>query len=180
MDYLVHHGVKGQKWGVRRYQNSDGSLTDEGKRRYGKTESHESGLFRRMLAPELRKTFSLGAIQEKHWAKKSEKKNAKDPDSKSAQKASRNYKAVKQARDNRRFVAERTGTGGLFAELLVASYFNTSSAYMRTLVDDIQHDVSDRGKSWLESVASNTLIPFYSLYRNKKEYGKAIIFHSDV
>lgn len=34
-DYIAHHGIKGQKWGVRRYQNSDGSLTDEGRRRYG-------------------------------------------------------------------------------------------------------------------------------------------------
>lgn len=33
-DYLVHHGVKGQKWGVRRYQNTDGSLTAAGKRHY--------------------------------------------------------------------------------------------------------------------------------------------------
>lgn len=33
MDYLIHHGIKGQKWGVRRYQNTDGSLTDAGKRR---------------------------------------------------------------------------------------------------------------------------------------------------
>lgn len=33
--YLVHHGIKGQKWGVRRYQNEDGSLTEEGKKRYG-------------------------------------------------------------------------------------------------------------------------------------------------
>lgn len=32
---LSHHGVKGQKWGNRRYQNEDGSLTDEGRRRYG-------------------------------------------------------------------------------------------------------------------------------------------------
>lgn len=33
--YLAHHGIKGQKWGIRRYQNSDGSLTAEGKTRYG-------------------------------------------------------------------------------------------------------------------------------------------------
>lgn len=33
-EYLVHHGIKGQKWGVRRFQNEDGSLTDAGKARY--------------------------------------------------------------------------------------------------------------------------------------------------
>lgn len=33
--YLAHHGVKGQKWGVRRFQNKDGSLTSAGKARYG-------------------------------------------------------------------------------------------------------------------------------------------------
>lgn len=31
---LQHHGIKGQKWGVRRFQNTDGSLTAEGKKRY--------------------------------------------------------------------------------------------------------------------------------------------------
>lgn len=31
---LYHHGIKGQKWGVRRFQNSDGSLTTAGKKRY--------------------------------------------------------------------------------------------------------------------------------------------------
>lgn len=33
-DYLCHYGVKGMKWGVRRYQNPDGSLTEEGIKRY--------------------------------------------------------------------------------------------------------------------------------------------------
>lgn len=33
---LYHHGTKGQRWGVRRYQNEDGSLTPEGYQRYRK------------------------------------------------------------------------------------------------------------------------------------------------
>lgn len=32
--FLAHHGIKGMKWGVRRFQNKDGSLTEDGKARY--------------------------------------------------------------------------------------------------------------------------------------------------
>ena len=32
MNELYHHGIKGQRWGVRRYQNADGTLTEAGKR----------------------------------------------------------------------------------------------------------------------------------------------------
>ena len=33
-NYLAHYGIHGQKWGVRRYQNEDGTLTELGKQRY--------------------------------------------------------------------------------------------------------------------------------------------------
>lgn len=41
---LCHHGVKGQKWGVRRYQNLDGSLTAAGRKAYHKGMSEKTTL----------------------------------------------------------------------------------------------------------------------------------------
>lgn len=38
--YLAHHGIKGQRWGVRRYQNADGTLTSKGQARLEKRDDN--------------------------------------------------------------------------------------------------------------------------------------------
>lgn len=36
-NYIIHWGIKGQRWGIRRYRNKDGSLTPAGERRYNRS-----------------------------------------------------------------------------------------------------------------------------------------------
>lgn len=69
-NYLAHHGVIGQKWGVRRYQNPDGSLTAEGKRHRGYSE--------KTVGSELKKAGeqakkAAGQAYKNHQKKKAEK-----------------------------------------------------------------------------------------------------------
>lgn len=77
-DYLEHHGILGQKWGVRRYQNEDGSYTDEGEKRYSNTER--------------------GQKAQTKWrrAKNELKKAKKTKNKESISKAKNRYKVVKK------------------------------------------------------------------------------------
>lgn len=46
-NYLQHHGILGMKWGVRRYQNKDGSLTAAGRKRVAKLDAEREALTRK-------------------------------------------------------------------------------------------------------------------------------------
>lgn len=64
---LYHHGILGQKWGVRRFQNEDGSLTSKGKARY-KDNGTQSNSAKQTNSdkPVSKRTAALQELNEKH------------------------------------------------------------------------------------------------------------------
>ena len=95
-DELFHFGVKGQKWGVRRYQNSDGTLTSEGRKR---------------MKADNKKAFDLGMAAtswgqaEKHATRRAEKafakyEKAKEKGSRSIEKRNLQLQAANRAANN--------------------------------------------------------------------------------
>ena len=60
MNYIEHHGIKGQKWGVRRYQNEDGSYKQGAKGRYDDSGSD---------SPRKKKNFGNSKLVKKYAGK---------------------------------------------------------------------------------------------------------------
>lgn len=62
MSELYHHGIKGQRWGVRRYQNKDGTLTNAGKKRYSQIVNEIDGDLDRTFADAEQKYYGSKEI----------------------------------------------------------------------------------------------------------------------
>ena len=66
---LYHWGIKGMRWGIRRFQNKDGSLTAEGEKRYGKSDNNalqkKKSTYRLRLEDKYRKTMSPKEAEQK-------------------------------------------------------------------------------------------------------------------
>lgn len=72
-NYLTHYGIKGQKWGIRRYQNSDGSLTSAGRKRYS-----DSGGIRGAVSKVKNAVTRRGSSSKAAAKKKQEEKEEKE------------------------------------------------------------------------------------------------------
>lgn len=132
---LYHHGVQGMKWGFRRYQNEDGSLTDLGRQHYG------YGLKEKVRS-----------IKEARHKKIAAKKRAK------ALEKARKARAAKAEYDKAKKKALETGTADE-----VAKYINSLSpeekqaAISRLRLDrDLNQLASDAARVKAEEAAKNS------------------------
>ena len=134
---LQHHGIKGQKWGVRRFQNEDGSLTAAGKKRYGDYDSSDAearlkGLnklskdiskaeYKKSVADyKMEKAYKKGKIQKAEKYKRQSEELSKAIDSGKKE----SDRLVKDAAKNGLTVKESTKHG----------YANTGKAVVGTLI----------------------------------------------
>jgi len=60
---LYHHGIKGQKWGIRRFQNKDGTLTDKGKKRESRELRNIDKIYGKTISKHEKK---IAKLQKKH------------------------------------------------------------------------------------------------------------------
>lgn len=123
MDYLItrddgfqviaHHGIKGQKRGVRRFENEDGTLTEEGKRRYGGKQDYSDRDQRTGRKIATVSTRVVGWLQKKHVnsLQRDVEKAKANGDEKYAEKKQRRLDAQKAAQANLEAYKNHTSTG---------------------------------------------------------------------
>lgn len=63
--YLSHHGILGQKWGIRRYQNEDGTLTNAGRRHLSRLQRREEKKDLRWIHKNQKKIYNTAYKQSK-------------------------------------------------------------------------------------------------------------------
>ena len=167
-DYLIHYGVKGQKWGERRYRNEDGTLTAEGREHYGIGKMTETKRY--LGGDNMRRAFARwrnkrhGVNLEKAKAAGNEKKIAKYQKKQEAQ--------SKANADMEKYLKDKS-TAKLVAQNALAKYTGATSslhAYRQSRA---------RGASGIRAFVETTMPITGTILRmkgNKKKYGKRIIW----
>lgn len=135
-DCLAHYGIKGMKWGVRRYQNYDGSYTKKGLERYRKAESDYENA--KTKAAETKSAYKSGQatrqqVKEANRAVKTEKRRMEDAYGK--------LKSDKLADEGKKLYQRgKTITGNTQTTYLAEAAIVVGSGVVRSLLSNTMKD----------------------------------------
>jgi len=186
-DHLQHYGVKGQKWGVRRYQNDDGTLTDEGMARYGnKKERKDKGLIKKWSFGSESGSYAFGK-----WRQRRHLKNFNKFQNRLDAANARGKKSERAERKIQKYQSKLDAQSAMNANMSAYRKHHSAASLVMQNIGLIGLGVNSHqyrkarasGEGRLKSlIEGNILIGMTPVgkimraHRNKKNYGKYIVY----
>lgn len=157
-DELYHWGIKGQKWGIRRYQNKDGSLTPAGKKRLKK---ETEALKKEEAVLKNRKTTKskIERLEAKRKSIEEQKKTLDDADKKKTESNKSAKKSVSEMSDDElRKAIERARAEDTYRQLRPEPKAPEKNAFAKRMLNEaVKPALVNSGKKLLEQSMDNVI-----------------------
>ena len=145
-EYLQHHGILGMKWGIRRYQNPDGTLTAEGKRRKSKGKEYSDDYWNAHDKKDL-KYMSDKELQQRINRLNNEKQ----------------YASLTKSKKQKAAEAAGRGVVNLGKRFVEKAVITAAVAYTAKKVSPHVPEILDAGSEFVKRKVRNSINSFYLL-----------------